>query len=412
MQQKNHIVIVGAGFGGITVALTLAKKISRFPEYEIILVDRNDYQLYTPALYEIAAVPHREADAATLKAIAAIPVARIIARRPIRFIQNQLCAIDRQGREIIFDDGSRLSYRFLVLALGSETSYFNIPGLGEYGRPLKKLEDAIRIRNKIEQLLARAQSAHIIVGGAGPSGVELIAELANFICLVQKNLPGTARVCRHRLTLVEAGSHILNGFAPSVVARATKRLAALGIDILTDTTIADVSSEKICTKGGACITYNLLIWTGGVTGLPVCQPLLLSLTPKGNCAVDEYLGAGEDIFAVGDAAGFQNPRTKQFVPWNVPAAEAEGRTVAKNILRAIAHRPLCPFHPPKSYPFVLAVGEKYAIADLVFLRFWGLLGWMTKLLVELRYLFFILPPGEALRVWWRKVRLYVSNDSS
>ena len=410
MQHKNHIIVVGAGFGGITTALMLAKKIHRVPDYDIILIDRNEYQLYTPALYEIAAVPHREADVIALKSIAAIPIARIVARRPVRFIQNHLSAIDRERREIIFHDGSRLPWRFLVLALGSETSYFNIPGLAQHGHPLKKFEDAIRIRNAIESRLASTTPARIVVGGAGPSGVELIAELANFICMVQKDLPGRARICQHQLTLIEAGPHILNGFAPSTVTRAMRRLTTLGIEIRTNTAIAKVDPEKICTKNRMCIAYDLLIWTGGVTGLPICQPLALPLTPKGNCMVDEYLRVENNIFVVGDAAGFYDAHTKQLVPWNVPAAESEGRLVAKNIFRAISGRALRPFHPARSYPFVLAIGEKYAIADLVFFRFWGFLGWIAKLLVELRYLFFILPYKDALRVWHRKVILYMSND--
>ena len=150
---KKRIIIAGAGFGGVTAALTLAKNLGRLArEYEIILLDRHHHQLYTPALYEIAAISSENAPDPALKSATLIPIADIAAGKPITILCDELVGLKAAERKLILQKSGELEYEFLVLALGSETNYFAIPGLKEHSFPLKTCDDAVRLRNKIEDL--------------------------------------------------------------------------------------------------------------------------------------------------------------------------------------------------------------------------------------------------------------------
>lgn len=407
MNQKN-IIVIGAGFGGITAALQLEKKINRYPEYRIILIDKNAYQLYTPAFYEIAAIPREKASAPSLKSAVAIPLKDIIDKKKITFIQDECVGLNKEEKKILLAYGPPLPYAYLVIALGSETNYFGIPGLEQYAYPLKRFEDTVRIRNKIEALLDRARPFSIVVGGGGPAGTELTAEFTNFLrCANHKN----KNACPWRLILIESSPDILPGFAPWMVSRARKRLESLNIEIKTDSLITEVTESDIAFKDGKRIPYDMLIWTGGVKGTYLAQKLGFPVTQKGGFMMNEFLEIEKNIFAVGDNAGFINPHTGKPLVWNVPVAEGEARTAARNIARDIEGKQKKPFRPLARYPFILALGEKFAIADLLVVRFWGFWGWFAKMLVELRYLIFILPLKKAIPLWIKNLVLYHANDS-
>ena len=186
---EKRIVVVGAGFGGLTAALTLAKDpalISR--GYEVILIDRHHHHLYTPGLYEIAAVPREYAKDHYLVSSSLIAVREIIRGRQIRFIQGELVGLDAARRRIRLENGGTLAYEFLILALGSETNYFGIPGLREYSVPLKTCDDAAQLRNAIEAAVRRKPSLAVVIGGAGATGVELAAELVPLICTLEQSI--------------------------------------------------------------------------------------------------------------------------------------------------------------------------------------------------------------------------------
>ena len=418
---EKRIVVVGAGFGGLTAALTLANDpalISR--GYEVILIDRHRHHLYTPGLYEIAAVPREYAKDHYLVSSSLIAVREIIRGRQIRFIQGELAGLDAARRRIRLKSGGTLAYEFLILALGSETNYFGIPGLSEYSVPLKTCDDAAQLRNAIEAAVRRKPSLAVVIGGAGATGVELAAELVNFICTLEqsiskfRNIEMSGRMrCATKITLVEAAKQILPGFGRRLARDARKRLEHLGVEVRTGDPLIAASKKDVTLRSGERLPYDLLIWTGGVKGPAVLRRLGLPLSPKQTLVADPALRAGnpeDQIFAVGDNAWFINQRTKKPVAWNVPAAEAEGKHAAKQISRIVCGRKPRRFRPLRRYPFILAVGRKYAIANLASLRFDGLLGWWAKQLVGLRYFLFLLPWSRALRLWWRNIGLYRAND--
>lgn len=395
-ETPKTILIAGAGFGGMTAALKLERRLRNNHNWNIVLIDKNTYQLYTPALYEIAAIPKEEVDPTGLQSAIAIPIADIIAGKKITFVHGEVAHVDREKRSVRMRGDREFQYAFLILALGSETNYFEIPGLREHALPLKRFEDAVKIRNKIERALMERRELTLVVGGAGMSGIELIGELSNFICYLAQRILNEP-TCPVRLALIEASDTILPGLDHRVARSASKRLTKLGIEIHTNTRITSVTPKEIMTNDTRAIPYDILVWTGGVMGNP-------------SYAVNEFLQIGDYTFAVGDAAGFIDAQTGKVLPHNVPVAEAEARSVARNILRAIKGKPKIPFRPSKRYPYVLAIGRKYAIADLIFIRFRGFAGWCLKLLVELRYLIFILSFSRAIQVWLKSIRVYTSND--
>ena len=412
---KKHIVIVGAGFGGVTAALKLEwlfKK--KRQEYEIILVDRHHHQLYTPTLYEIASIPREMNEEEYLKSSILIPISDIIGVRAITFICDECIGFDVSQKTITLRQLGALSYEFLILALGSETNYFNIPGLQQYSFSLKTFDDAMKLRNNIQDAAKTKEGYRIVIGGAGATGVELAAEFVNFICSIQKQ-SSVHTLCNVEFLLVEAAPDILSGFDPSIVKKVRTRLERLGVRIKTNSSISRVSADIMEFRSGEREQYDILIWTGGVRGPSLFSACGLPLSAKGSLHVNEYLQIAQNrsnIYAIGDSCSFVHPVTGKPLAWNVPAAEAEARHAAVNIARIIAAKDPLPFRPAKKYPFVLAVGSKYAIADLVFARFSGLLGWIIKQLVGLRYLMRILPLSKACKIWWRSLTVSRANDVS
>lgn len=412
--EEKRIIVAGAGFGGVAAALTLAKDPAIAREgYDITLIDRHPYHLYTAGLYEVAAVPREFAKDEYLASSLCIPIPEIIRGLPIRFLHDSLAGVDVARRRVVLGGGETLSYAFLVLGLGSETNYFDIPGLKEYSIPLKTADDAVLLRNAIEHAAQSRPSLVILIGGAGATGVELAAELINFLCALEKEKNPDAPACRTSVVLVEASAAILPGLERRTVRRVARRLGHLGVILKTGVPIVAASKHHVTLRSGETLPYDIFVWTGGITGPAFLKCLGLALSPRGTIATDAALcAAGSDgrIFAVGDNARFLHPRTNALLPATAQVAEAQGIHAAKNISRAIRGRPVLIFRPMKKYPFVLAVGRKYALADLASLQITGLPGWCVKQMVQLKYFLFILPWARAFSLWWKSMRLYHSND--
>lgn len=411
---EKRIVVAGAGFGGLSAALTLAKDPAVLNRgYEIILIDRNPYHLYTAGLYEVAAVPRTTARDGRLASVLRIPVSDIIRGRPIRFIRGELVGLDAARRRVALSNGGALSYAFLILALGAETNYFNIPGLKEYALPLKTADDAVALRNRIERANGEKPSLAIVIGGAGATGVELSAELINFLCALERDKHSDAPACRTTVTLIEASPDILSGCDARTVRRITRRLRDLGVIVRTEAPLVAASRRHITLNTGERLPYDILVWTGGISGPGVLRALHLPLSPKGTISVDTGLrvpGTRGRIFALGDNAWFPTSRGRHQIPTTAQVAEAHGRHAAKNISRMIRGKAPRRFRPMKKYPFVLAAGKKYAFADLVFVRCTGFPGWCVKQLIQLRYFLFLLPWRRAFVFWWNALKIYRSND--
>lgn len=412
-QESKNIIIVGAGFAGITAALFLARKKNQLTGYKIILIDCHSFQLYTPALYEIASIPREYVPDITLKSSVALSIPEIIRNKSVSFYEDEITGLNTQEHKIQLKKHGEIAFDYLVFALGSETNYFDIPGLKEHSFPLKTFHDAVRLRNALEDRLKLKDNLHIVVGGGGASGVELVAEFVNFVCALKEDILDGKKVCSVEFTLVEAADDILTGFDYWLVQKARKRLAELGVTVKNRHIIAAVADREITYENGKREKFDILIWTGGVKGPTTLAKIGLPLSPKGTLEVNEYLqlkGANGRVFAIGDNAFMTNPFTGKPLIWNVPVAEAEGKIAAENISLLIRNHSMKKFVPRRKYPFILAVGRKYAIADLLYTRFSGVWGWLAKQLVEFRYLISILPWQRALGICLRGVKIFTSND--
>lgn len=437
--QKKNIIILGAGFGGSACARTLEDirraHPSSFHDFNIVLVDKKNYYLYTPALYEIATTAANDATPLALKRAAGIPIEDIVARTAIKFIQGNVTHVDLAERTIAFEDGTALSYEYLVYAIGSEPTYFGIPGVKEHAISLKWLEDAIRIRAEVKRKYDTKLSEEtlaVVIGGGGPAGIEVAAELVGYI----KNLNRTTgKNISYFPTIVDGSAHVLPGFDDYTVTQATTRLVSLGVTIKSGFVIARADEKAVYVKHAPppassmppqeqpateeLLPYDLFIWGGGVQAASVPSGDCLAKEKRGRIETNQcltctatgaHLEITKNVFAIGDVACFTDPKTKRAMPGTAQVAVAEGKAVAYNIHRAIEGKPQIPFTPKTAYPFVIPVGGKYAIAKIGRVRFSGFSGWVFAQLVELYYFYSVTRDPAVVGRWWRDIKIFTRND--
>lgn len=409
METKPCIVILGAGFGGLRTALLLSKAFKRRgleKTCEITIVDRNNYHTYTPTLYEAATTSKETANHIQIKEIITFPIEEILKGAGVRFIKNELKNLDLVNGDVHFIDGTRLKFNYLVLALGSETNYFDIPGLKENSLTLKTFIDAIKIRDKIFDLAESGQGEiKIAIGGGGSTGVELAGEIREWSYEIEEKHPSR----RIKVVMVEGSPSILPGFPSRLIKLAERRLKKIGVEVLTNKMIQAVDSSS----------YDVLVWTGGVKALGLMGTLPLKIEKRGRVEVAgemECLPQSPDlklygkIYAIGDAVCFYDPTTGKPIPGVARAALSQADVVAHNIICDLRGKKYHKKYRPMDYPYIVPVGGKWAIAKLGPVIIWGFWGWVLKGLVELNYLISIMPLWKALKIWLRGLRLFIQND--
>lgn len=425
MREKSvrTILVLGAGFGGLRAATRIAKKLRRLDlldRYEVVLVDRNDYHTYTPTLYEIATTAKETADAIKLKSIVAFPISELIADLPIRFVKAEVEQLDLHDGDVHLSNGPKLGFDCLVFALGSETNFFDIPGLKERALDLKTFEGALKIRNALSRQPAESAPLRVVIGGGGSTGVELGAEILKWACDTRDR-----KICTATVVIIDESPTILGGFDPRVIQAIERRLKKLGAKILTGETIESVRPKSVRLKGGRDIPYDVLVWAGGVKASHAVTAMPLKLEKRGRIEVGETLEClpetpdlklhGE-IYGLGDAICFYDPATKRPMPGVARAALIQADIVAHNIIedikaaegisRTMHHK----VYRPMNYPYIIPVGSKYAVVKFGPVVIKGFMGWILKGLVELYYLKSIMPLGQALRTWLTGLKIFIQND--
>ena len=421
INNKKNIVILGGGFGGVACAIKLNKLMKQRPallrDFNIVIVDKKNYHLYTPALYEVASSAADDGAPLNLKKVIVTPLEEITRGTSIKFIQGTAIKVDVAKKEVWFDDDTAMEYEHLVLALGSEPAYFNITGLKEYSIPLKSFENAIHIRSVIRKKYEEkpiGAEINIIVGGAGPAGTELSAELIGYIKrLNQKSRKNIAP----RVMLVEGAPDILPGFSTKVVLKARARLEKIGVKIKSSSIISETDEHSVYIKEEIA-PYDALIWTGGVEACSLTRVISLKEEKRGRmetnsclqCApADEHLDIAENVYAIGDNACFYNPANKMPAPGTARVAIEQAKVAAENIFRKITSR-LKIEYKLKNYPFAIPLGGKYALTQVGPMLFVGFSGWILKQLIELYYLFSITDNRLAFRRWLRGLGIFAKND--
>jgi len=381
---KKRIVILGGGFGGVYAALHLEKLLARAPEVEICLVSRDNFFLFTPMLHEIAA--------SDLEITNIVNPLRKLLRR-VKVFVGEVERIDLASKRVVISHGHhnydnhshRLEYDHLVLALGSITNFFDLPGFAELALAMKSLPDAIQLRARIIRRLEEANSEcslgdrqsllTFVVAGGGFAGVETVAALNDFVREALRFYPNLSdRMLR--VLLVHPGAVILPELGENLGHYAQKVLAQRGVEIRLNTRATSMTENEVCLNDGPPIPSSTLIWTAGTRP----NPLLSSLPCQKECGrvlVNESLQipGWPEVWAVGDCAfvpdagqpGKSHPPTAQH-------AIREGRVVAQNIGLALAGRPPKPFSF-KTIGLLASIGRRTGVARIFGFNFSGFFAW-------------------------------------
>ncbi|HYV18001.1 MAG TPA: NAD(P)/FAD-dependent oxidoreductase [Verrucomicrobiae bacterium] len=374
-----RVVILGGGFGGLYAALRLEKELRREPGLEVTLVNRENFFLFTPMLHEVAA---SDLDLTNIVS----PVRTLLKR--VGFFQGDVQGIDLERRTVTVTHGldthpHDLPYDALVLALGSVTNFYGLPGLEEHALTMKSLGDAVHLRNRLIQLMEEADTEccalersplmTFVVAGGGFAGVETIAGLHDFVHASLRFYPniGAKNV---RFVLVHPGDYILPELGEELGRYAQEKLAARGIEIRGRVKVSEVDGKGVTLSDGAVIPSRTIVWTAGTTPNPMLA-LLPCPREKGRIKVDETLEVPghPGVFAVGDCALIPH-KSGAFHPPTAQHALREGSVVAHNVLARLRGREPRRFHF-ESLGQLAAIGRRTGVAKMFGMKFSGFLAW-------------------------------------
>ncbi len=372
-ERLARVVVVGAGFGGVRAARGL-----RHSACEVTLIDRRNYHLFQPLLYQVATASLSPADIAT-------PTRALFRDQSnVRVLLGTVGGVDAERREVLLDE-RRIPYDFLVLATGARHSYFGRDDWEPWAPGLKQIDDATAIRRRLLLAFERAEDCHdpaerarllsfVIVGG-GPTGVELAGAIAE---LARHGLQGEFRhidPSAARVLLIEAGPRLLAAFPPALSANARAALEALGVEVLTGGRVEQVDAEGVVVSGQR-VGSRTVFWAAGVAASPAAQWLGREADRAGRLKVGPALSVPglPEVFAIGDTACSEAWGGKP-VPGLAPAAQQGGDYVAR-VIRARLEGRAAP--PPFRYHHLgslATIGRKAAVADFGWLRLHGAPAW-------------------------------------
>jgi NADH:ubiquinone reductase (H+-translocating) len=383
--SSGQIVIAGAGYAGLHVALRLTAKLRNDAKIELTLVDRLDYHQALTELPRVAGGT-RAADAVR------IPLRDTLAKR-VRFVQTGINGFDLTGQQLLTEAGP-IGWRWLVLALGSRPNDFAIPGLAQRALSLYSVSDAEQVWAAVGTALTAAAAATdpeqqrrlatVVVGGGGATGVELAGELAEMLPEVASSHGLSPD--RPAVRLVEAGPTILAGSSPQLIHKAATILADLGVQVRTNATIAAATEEGFRLKDGELVDGGVFVWAGGVKAPELVAESGLPTGHNGRVKVDRYLRVlnHPEIYVAGDLASVVDPRSGHVLPPLAQAALEEGETVARNLDAELRGRQLeaFTFHDKG---FVVSVGTRRGVADIAGITTGGRLAHLLKDTIEWEY---------------------------
>jgi NADH dehydrogenase len=382
-----HVVVLGAGFGGLTFAQRLPSSLAR-----VTVVDRQNHHLFQPLLYQVATAGLAAPDIAQ-------PIRSILRRKPnLNVLMAEVQAIDLAARKVILDRGE-LGYDYLILSLGGRTGYFGHPDWERHAPGLKSLDDALRIRRTVLLAFERAETETdparrmqlmtIIVVGGGPTGVELAGTIAELAHTVLRRDFEHIDPTRAHVILIEAGSRVLAAFPPELSASAQRQLARLGVDVRTGTLVKDIRDGEVELSTSTVRAANV-IWAAGVEAHPLTRTLGLETDRAGRLKVapDLSLPGHPEVFALGDLVSLVD-RKGVTVPGIAPAAMQMGAHAANLLVREIRagdrNRPRAAFtYWDKGN--MATIGRSAAVAQIGRLRFSGWPAWAAWLSVHLVFL--------------------------
>ena len=386
--SSDRILILGAGYGGLRVAQLLTKQLDGGDRPEIALIDRHPYHQVITELPIAASGRYTQADVE-------IPLQKLVEDGQVRLIQAEVTSLDLADHRVLTATGP-LAYGTLVIALGSVTAFYGVPGLQEHALTLKSVDDAAAIRERVDQAIATAAGQTdpatrqawltTIIGGAGLTGVELAGELADFIPKAAKE--HGVDPAETKIVLVDGGTSILAGLPQSAQVKATETLQDLNVEIRTGTRITAADADGATIGAAGRISGRTLIWTGGIVAPSLLAQSGLLTAKNGQVLVDPYLRANghPEVYAIGDSAYVLEEGQSRPVPPTAQTALEHAETVAYNIF---ADRMGYAERPFRSHDkgLVVSVGTQEGVASLLHIPLTGRGVLVLKDLVEERYRF-------------------------
>ena len=374
---RPRVVILGAGFGGLGAAKALAAKA------DVTVVDRHNFQTFLPLLYQVST--------AGLAADHVVhPVRGALRDTGVKFRMGSPISVDHKNKTVKLDSSETLEFDHLIVALGSSTADFGVPGVSEHGLGMKSVNEAITIRAEVmrrfEDLCRFEDNTRlsIAVVGGGPTGVEMAGALAELKRGPLKN--DLAHAAEHMdIYLIEAGPRILPMFSEKLSARAESDLHKLGVFVKTNTSVREIKSRQIIVKTGEPIPAEVTIWAAGVKGEPTAGLLNLPIVGT-RIDTDENLEVNHypNIWAIGDINGSKG-KDGRFYPMVAPVALQQGKWVAKQILRKHEGKALKPFKY-RDKGSMATIGRHKAVVEVRNFRMTGPLAWFAWLFLHLFYL--------------------------
>ena len=386
--KEPHIVVLGAGFGGLEFC-----KHFHHPTARLTLVDRTNHHLFQPLLYQVAAAGLSAPDIAQ-------PVRSILAKRPrITVLLDQVRDFKLADRQVALEQNT-LQYDYLVLALGSCTSYFGHPEWEQFAPGLKTLDDALRIRSRVLLAFEKAENTAdakereklmtLVIVGGGPTGLELAGAFAELARTVLKRDFRRIDPSHARIILIEAAPVVLSHFPQDLQASAARQLKDLGVQVRTSTRVKTIREREVELESGEILRAENILWAAGVSAVPLTKKLGVELDRAGRVKVnpDLSLPGHPEVFAIGDMALVLGSDGKP-VPGVSPAAMQMARHAARIIEDELDLGAGRAPRPPFKYwdkGTMATIGRSAAVAWVGRFHFSGMIAWLAWLLVHLIFL--------------------------
>jgi len=398
-----RIVIIGAGFGGLTAAKELAKK-----DFNITVIDKTNHHLFQPLLYQVATAALSPADIA-------IPIRSIFSKnKNVEVLLGEVKSIDKENRKVFFN-GSEIDFDYLIIATGSRHSYFGRDEWEKFAPGLKTLNDALKIRETIllsleaaekeKDSVKRQKYLNFVIIGGGPTGVELAGAISE---IVNQNIIPDFRNIDASMTkvyMIEALPNILSSYPESLSIRAQKDLKNLQVEVILNEKVTEINENGVRVGTKFIETKNIL-WAAGNQILPLIKTLGVETDRLGRAIVNDDLSINSDanIFVIGDAASVKNEKGEN-LPAIAPVAIQQGKYIAKIIAESLIGKP----HKKFKYNdrgTMATIGKAKAVAVIKGFKLSGLIAWLAWSFI---HVLFLISFRNKLRVMSEWIWHYITN---
>jgi NADH dehydrogenase len=379
MPERAQVVIIGAGFGGLNAAKSL-KNVN----VDITIVDRRNFHLFQPLLYQVASAALNPSDIA-------YPIRSVFRRQPNvqRIVMGEVVGLDLERRRVKLKEGADVAFDYLVVASGATHSYFGNDQWSEFAPGLKTIEDALYIRRQILSAFEEAErhpdrAAELltfVVVGAGPTGVEMAGAMAEIAVHAMANEFKHIDPTSSRVILVEGAPHVLPVYPEPLSHKAKRQLETLGVEVMTGSLVESIDASGVLLGDGTRIASETVLWAAGVKASQLGEVLGAPLDRAGRVEVEPDLSipGSKNVFVIGDLA------TVPGVPGVAPAAMQMGRYVARLIRSDLTGKERKPF-AYRNKGSLATIGRARGVADFGTIRFSGFLAWVAWLAVHIFYL--------------------------